>query len=96
MKHVLESDIEAECMRLVRKAGGEHRKLDVGAGAKGWLDQAVWLPGWHFIVEFKRPGGKLSALQTRRIARLRALEHEVYVIDNVPDFESLLTRRTFA
>ena len=93
MKHITESDIERECMLMVADLDGEHRKLDVGRGSKGWLDQAVWLPGWHFIVEFKRPGEKPSALQARRIQRLRALGHEVHVIDAVEDFRQLLISR---
>ena len=85
-----EADIEKECTDMVKAAGGEHRKLDVGRGSKGWLDHAYWLPGWHFIVEYKVPGAKPSALQARRIRRLRAMGHEVHVIDTVAAFQTLL------
>lgn len=90
-----ESQIESECTQRVKKAGGAHRKLDVGLGAKGELDHAYWLPGWHFIVEFKVPGGKLSALQVRKMRHLLAMHHEVYVIDAVADFETLLASKGF-
>ncbi len=90
MKHQTEADIESECMGIVTEHGGEYRKLDVGIGAKGWLDDAVWLPNWHFVVEFKKPGEKPTALQRRRIRRLRALGVEVHVIDDVATFSSLV------
>lgn len=88
---VYEYEIENECTDLVTDLGGVHRKLDTGRGAKGQLDHAYWLPnGWHMIVEFKVPGKKPTPLQRRKIEKLRALGHEVHVIDNVEDFRGLL------
>ena len=91
----LERDIEKACMREVRRRDGEYRKLDVGYGAKGWLDQAVWLPGGvHFIAEFKRPGERPTPLQARRIKRFRYMGYDVGVFDSVEGFVSFMDSRT--
>ena len=44
-----EGKLEKACTSLVTKLGGVYRKLDVGPGAKGWCDLAIWLPGLSLI-----------------------------------------------
>ena len=91
MKILTHTQLESECMKLVGKAGGMHRKLDVGHGAKHWLDQSVWLPGGvHFIVEFKMPDDRLSPGQAAKLRSFQALGQKVFVVGSLPDFERLL------
>lgn len=81
-------DIEKPCADIAEAAGWMTRKLDVGPGGKGWPDRLFMGPNnEHFIVEFKRPGEPLKIKQMRKIGRLRALKHTVYVCDSVPHFE---------
>ena len=87
----LERTLEAKCMRLVRDSGGQHRKLDVGPGGKGWVDQAVWLPcGVHFLVEFKVGRNNPSKLQAQRIEKFDRMCFDVHVIRTYQDFERQL------
>tara|TARA_Y100000310_G_scaffold325691_1_gene389523 strand:+ start:1507 stop:1821 length:315 start_codon:yes stop_codon:yes gene_type:complete len=46
------------------------------------------------FIEFKRPGGKLTPLQTKKIEKLRSRGVDVYVIDNVKDGNALLDQIT--
>lgn len=85
-----EAALERECVAEVKRRGGLYRKLDVGHGAKGWLDDAVWLPGRHFVVEFKLPGEAPNSKQVLTIQRLRALGVEVHVITSFAAFVSVL------
>jgi len=88
---MLESKLESVCVAEVHYRGGMHRKLDTGFQSKGQLDHAFWLPnGRHFIVEFKVGRNVPTKQQTLKIARLKDLGHEVYVIDNLDDFKSVL------
>lgn len=50
-----------------------------------------WFLRWGkwIVIEFKRPGGKLSEQQVRRIAELRKNGQPVHVIDNVEDGKAL-------
>ncbi len=89
-------DVEQPCVDMANKAGWHNRKLDIGPGGKGWLDQLFLGPnGGHFIVEFKSPKGKksegrVSDKQHKRIGDLRRLGHDVYICDSVDRFESIL------
>lgn len=86
-----ERRLEEACMHMVRAAGGVHHKLDIGPLAKGWLDQAIWLPdGRHMIVEFKLPGQSLTRLQQGRMNQLKELGHEVRVVSKVEQMQELL------
>ena len=86
-----ENKLEAACVRLASIAGYEHRKLDVGRGSKNWIDHAFWGPGGrHLLIEFKRPGEKMTPGQTVRFMRLAKMGHEIYEIQTLDDFEKLL------
>ena len=86
-----EAELEKKCVELVLRVGGKHRKMDVGPGSKGQLDQHIWLPnGEQFDVEFKIGIARPSKLQQEKITWLMLNQHPVYVVRTVEDFAWLL------
>ena len=86
---MLEKDIEKLSVAFVKKYGGKCRKLDVGQGAKNWLDRLFLMPhGWMFFVEFKQAGKKPRPGQQEMINWLRANGYRVFVIDSVESWQS--------
>ena len=86
-----ESELEEMCVIAAKAQGYQHRKLDTGLNAKGWLDHAFWGPGGrHFIVEFKVGSNAPSPKQAARIQDLRGMGHEVHVIYRLNAFLALL------
>jgi len=80
-----EADIENEFVSFAESRGCMVEKL-VRQGRKGWPDRSIYAPnGWHFLIEFKKPGGTTSPHQDRAIEGLERRGHEVYVYDNIPD-----------
>ena len=52
-------------------------------GTTGVPDRIVWLPGGRvFCVELKAPGKKPTPLQAKVHQSLKALGHDVYVVDS--------------
>ena len=83
--------IEKPCIELAIAAGWEHRKLDIGPGGKGWLDGLFLGPkGRYFIAEFKTGDGRVSPKQDKKIKRLQALGHPVWVVRSVDFFKTIL------
>lgn len=82
-------DVEKPSVDHAEANGWMCRKLDVGPGSKGWLDQLFLGPnGVHFIVEFKsRSGGVLSPKQCEKIKILQRMGHAVYVCDTLEEFK---------
>ena len=84
-----EKDIEKILVAEVRKLGGRAYKW-VSPGNDGVPDRIVIFPGKPPVfVELKTDTGKLSALQTVQIRRLKELGQKVYVtygIDGVSQF----------
>jgi hypothetical protein len=81
-KVILERDLEkyftAQCKKYKLLSLKLHVKF-----ARGWPDRIVPLENGEVLwVELKRPGGKLSALQTKVHSDLEKLGHKVYVIDS--------------
>jgi hypothetical protein len=77
----------------------EHGLASIKLGKNGWPDRMVFCgPCAHEFVEWKRPGGRLTAAQKRRVPKLRARGEVVYVIDNLAAFERLIHHweRTYA
>lgn len=75
-----EKDIEKILVTEVKKLGGRAYKW-VSPGNDGVPDRIVILPGEKaYFVELKTDRGKLSALQTVQIDRLKDLKQEVFVI----------------
>ena len=87
-------DVEKPSVELANNHGWMNRKLDVGPGGKGWLDQLfLGDNNSHFIVEFKDEGvgdSGLSPKQIKRINRLRRMGHRVYVCDDYDQFRTIL------
>lgn len=62
-------------------------------------DRLCILPGgFHFFVEVKSPGKRPTIGQTKEIARLRQLEHPVWVVDskNSVDYCIRVVKRTIS
>lgn len=77
-----ERAIEARLRLAVARLGGRAFKW-VSPGTAGVPDRIVLLPGGRVIfAELKAPGGRLSALQRRRIEELRSLGFVAVVLDS--------------
>lgn len=76
--------------KRVKAEKGQIRKLR-WIGRRGAPDDFVWWPGPRSaFVEVKAPEGRLSALQTREIERLRADGFMVYVVFNFADIDAMI------
>lgn len=69
-----EASIERRaCARILAELGIRNVKFNTMGGDTGYPDRIFWLPGGRpLLIEFKRPGGKLSEKQKFQINRLRA------------------------
>jgi hypothetical protein len=86
-----EREVEAYLVRLVKTNGGDTRKVR-WIGRVGAPDRLVLFPGYHFLIEMKRPkGGILEAHQVREHERLRRAGFTVHTaytkeeVDNIND-----------
>ncbi len=86
--------------RLLAKAAGWFVEKIMKCGRNGFPDRfyARARPedicprckrGRAVLMEWKRPGGVVSAQQEQRIAELRAAGVEVHVVDNLADAEAI-------
>lgn len=67
-----EATIEGAFVRAARARGWRAIKLEPGADNRGVPDRLVLFPGGRCaLIEFKAPGGRLSALQSRWLGWLR-------------------------
>ena len=87
---ILERDLEkyftAQCKKYKLLSLKLHVKF-----ARGWPDRIVPLENGEVLwVELKRPGGKVSALQTKVHNDLNKLGHKVYVIDSKEGIDRVL------
>ena len=88
---VLESSIERRCVAYAQKHGARLDKFDSFTGAP---DRICLLPnGRVFFVEFKKPGGELSAIQRHVQSQLVKMHHDCFEVDNVQLFKRLLAER---
>lgn len=86
-----ETRIESECVAYAESLGWMSRKLDVGSGGKGWVDQIFLGPnGQYFFAEFKVSGEKPRGKQEKTIRRLRQLSHNVAVFTSVSQFKDFI------
>ena len=76
---ITERDVVAYFDKKVADLGGETRKLAY-EGRIGATDKLVLLPGYHCVVELKRPGETPRRMQSREHERLRIAGFEVFVI----------------
>lgn len=75
-----ESSIERAGQDLLREAGYASEKR----GRDGWPDREVFVaPRTHEWIEWKRPGGRLTPAQARRIPKMRARGERVWVVDSL-------------
>jgi hypothetical protein len=89
-KVILERDLERYFTAQCKKHGLLTLKLHVRF-ARGWPDRIVAIENGEVLwVELKRPGGKLSALQSKLHADLDKLGHEVYVLDSKEGIDRVL------
>lgn len=77
---LLESEIEAEAVKRAKKDGWLALKNGGQGNMRGWPDRLFMHDGPIYAwVEFKRPGGKTTALQEKRIAELLGIGASVRV-----------------
>lgn len=77
----VEADIERRACEIIAKdLGVISVKFNTRGGDTGYPDRIFWLPGGKpLLIEFKKPGGKLSAKQEYQIERLKKLGYLVEV-----------------
>jgi hypothetical protein len=86
-----EKNVDSYLRKAVKQAGGEVRKV-VWTARRGAPDRLVLLPGCHFWVELKKPGGVLAPHQVREIERLRSAGCVVYVCSNEDEINDAIRR----
>lgn len=79
-----ESSIEQKDRDAARKAGWVVAKI-MRASPNGFPDRFYAKDGRVLLIEWKKPGGRLSEQQKHRHAELRAAGVEVHVVDNAED-----------
>ena len=80
---MLEKKIETEVCKYARSLGFDAMKQE-WPGTHGAPDRLFITPqGKIFMVEFKSAKGKLSGHQARRIRRLKAMNVDVYITNNI-------------
>lgn len=85
-----EGKVQAYLRKRITEAGGHHRKLE-WTGRRGAPDLFVWWDGPHvWFVEVKSQKGRLSALQSAEIARLRASGFRVRVVSSVEEADAFI------
>lgn len=89
---MLEKTVEKKCMALAKKRGFQFLKWQ-NTAQKGVPDRILIGQGIIEFVELKRPGGKLTKLQTAMHRKIdTAYGRKVcWVIDSVETFEELLS-----
>lgn len=89
-----ERNIEAYLRDRIKAAGGIAWKW-VSPGNNGVPDRIVTMPGGRTVyVELKAPGKKPTKLQHYQQDRLRALGHDVRVIDSREGVDELIRELT--
>ena len=79
-----ESVIERDSCEWIAKELGVHSvKFNTTGSDTGYPDRIFWIPGGQpLLIEFKKPGGQLSAKQKYQIERLEKLGYNVKVCTN--------------
>lgn len=92
---VSEKAIEAYLVRKVKDLGGVCLKYS-NPGVVGYPDRVVLLPGGFVVwVELKSKGRKPNRVQQLRIDQLRAMGHNVAVVDSKEQVDVLLQAANF-
>ncbi len=85
---------------VIREISLEHagqRELEAAGyvaekrGRDGWPDREVYVaPRTHEWIEWKRPGGRLTPAQERRVPKMRERGEVVHVIDDLRDLLTIM------
>lgn len=86
----LEQSIERAVFKHAKKLGILYTKLTL-YGSRGMPDAVFWLPSRPIFMEFKRPGETPDAHQAYIIWCLRALNYEVYIVDDAEKGKGILS-----
>jgi len=86
---VPERDIRKALKARVEAYGGEIRAVS-WLGRRNAPDVLVLMPGAHFFVETKAPGGKPTPAQAREHERMRAAGCQVNVISTIEELDAWL------
>jgi hypothetical protein len=87
---MLEKEIEKKLKAKVEKLGGHCYKF-VSPGTSGMPDRLICLPGNRmYLVETKKPNGKLRALQRYRKVKLYDLGIIVWVITTYEEIDEFI------
>lgn len=87
---ILESTIERSVVNWAKKKGIFVTKIN-GQGNRAMPDRCFWVPGGTpVLIEFKRPGGKPTPLQTQTHFELRKRGYWVFVCDDAEQAKVLL------
>ena len=89
--HLIPEPLERVAVKRVKELGGEARKVQ-WIGRRGAPDRVVMLPwgsGRTVWVELKATGVKPEPHQVREHNRMRAMGHDVVVIDSIDGVEAL-------
>lgn len=92
---MLEKDIESKVCEYAKKAGWLVYKW-TSPNQRGVPDRILFKDGMALAIEFKKAGGKLTALQASVIDSLREQKIAAYVIDNVADGIDMIDYFTLA
>ena len=85
--------VENPCVKYARDLGIRVLKINP-LWAAGWQDRVFFVPGGKpLIIEFKRPGGKVSKLQEQRHKELLESGYDHHVIDNKAEGLALIRSR---
>jgi len=90
---MLERDVIRKTHALIKNLPIERVRMTMMQGASaGWPDYLYMLPNGQSIwIEYKRPGGKPTALQKHRLALLEELGHACAVADDPVEAARLIT-----
>lgn len=85
--------VENPCVAYAKKFGIKVLKINP-LWAVGWPDRIFFVPGGKpLLIEFKRPGGKLSKNQASTIRQLREVGYDVQVVDDPDKGRALIDQR---
>lgn len=88
-----ESKLEQKLKRNIESRKWGRCMKFVSPGANGVPDRIVFLrDGRTLLVEVKRPGETLRALQQKQKKEFEAFGHEVFVLDSEAKLEQLMQR----
>jgi len=85
---ILEKDIQAAIKKRLEKSGWLVIKL-IQTSLNGIPDLLCIRDGESVFIEVKRPGGKVSPLQTYRIGQLKSKHIQVLIAFNTKDIDHL-------